>query len=820
MKHLNTLLARIGPAAVLFAILAASLSTVHGAAPATGDAALQPLDPAGGRRVPGYVLARIPDPAAASPAGYRAERIFGDWYKLYPGGLDAAESVDLDTLLAAAEALPGVAAVEPDIYVSLDGMRVAALAAQLSLTPNDAFYDLQWHMPQVQLEQAWGATTGAVGATGQGVIIAILDSGVSADGEDGFCNGLFAEFNVFTKEAGPGAAHDDNGHGTHVAGTAAGCGDNGVGVVGVAPAARLMAVKVLDDDGIGTFAGVAAGIVWAAGLEVEDAPLNPTPAQVINLSLGDKCSGATYPVCSNAMVNDAIADAVDQDVVIVASAGNNNQMVLGMPGNHPEVIGVGATRYDRGRANYSNRGVAMGLAAPGGQFGQDLNNDGYVDGVMQETYYPGEADSWGYYFWQGTSMASPHVAGAAALLRACVPEADRDDVRDALQQSAEDLGDPGFDPVYGHGFLQIYDALAALAADFGRDPQNGCAPTGQPPPCFPASAAAAGPGVVTLAPPPNCDPDGAAPFTLTQYSYGTELTLTAAADDGSQFDGWDGALRGMTTPISLRVTRPLTIVGEFSTPPLEPQVFLSYKGNVKRGGVTYADEDVLLDDPDNGLSLWFDGSANRLGKGDVDAVALLPDGTVLLSPDGNVKKLPGMGNATVDDSDIVRYHPATGLYSWYFDGSDMELTTAAEDIDGLAVLPDGRLLISTVGAYKTAWVSGGGDDILVYEGPLGSDKTVGTLELYFDSSDLAPKLKKIGGVAYSPAPPGLGTLYLVSDTNVTIGGLAVTKGDVFRCEIETRGADSSCRSLDILWRGGDNGIPAKAALDAVDVVFP
>src|SRR5690606_34351766 len=260
-----------------------------------------------------------------------------------------------------------------------------------------------------------------------------------------------------------------------------------------------------------------------------------------------------------------------------------------------------------------------------------------------------------YFSFQGTSMAAPHVAGAAALLRACVPEADRDAVRAALESYALDLGAPGYDTTYGHGFLQIYDALAGLAYAFGRDPAGVRAPTGERPRCVALALPVDGPGSVGVEPPPNCDPDGGEPAEPTAYTFGTSLTLSAAPDDGYVLAGWGGDLSGAATPQTLRATRALTVTATFAAPPPVPRVAVSLKTDgAAAGGPAYADEDVVLDDPDAGLSLLFDGSAHGLERKDVDALARMPNGALLLSLDGAAKDLPGLAGATIDDSDIIR----------------------------------------------------------------------------------------------------------------------------------------------------------------------
>ncbi|MBP6787961.1 MAG: S8 family serine peptidase, partial [Candidatus Promineofilum sp.] len=612
-------------------------------------------------RLSSHVLVELAtDPASAGLSG-RVDPIFGRWYRLYP-----APAQSIDSLLAVEAANPAVLRAEPDYLLTADA------------APDDPLYLRQWHMPQVQVEEAWGVTTG------DGVVVAVLDSGVDPHGADGFCHPLYAEYNVVGNATGPGAALDDYNHGTHVAGTVAGCAGNATGVVGLAYDANIMAVKVLTN-GTGSNADVAEGIVWAAD----------HGAQVINMSLGSGCSSA-WPACSVGVVNAAIDYAAAHDIVIVVSAGNHNRATLGFPGNHPEVIGVMATRYNQTRASYSNYGPAVDMAAPGGQSSQDQNQDGFPDGVLQETFVRSSSPhNWQYSYFQGTSMAAPHVTGAAVLLRACAPEADRDEVRAALEGYALDLGQPGFDNTYGHGFLQTYDALAGLAYGTGRDPADHCAPTAEPPPCFSVSAVADGPGVVNVAPPPNCDPDGGDPAEPTAYHFGTVLTFSADPDPGNVFTGWSGDLSGDSPAQPLRVTRDLAVTAGFAPPPPEPTVAFSLKANGTAAGLAFADEDVLLDEPGQALARLFKGADHGLAEKDIDALAILGDGSLLISLDGPANSLPGLMGIKIDDSDIVRYAPSTGLYGWYFDGSDVGLTTAAEDIDAIALLPDGRLLLST-----------------------------------------------------------------------------------------------------------------------------
>ncbi|MCK4644614.1 MAG: S8 family serine peptidase [Candidatus Aminicenantes bacterium] len=313
--------------------------------------------------------------------------------------------------------------------------------------PDDPYYSDQWHLDNpdyggINMEAAWGISTGS------GVKVAVIDTGVAYEDYDGFLQApdlantsFVAGYDFVNGDPHP---NDDDGHGTHVTGTIAQSTHNGIGVAGVAYNCSIMPIKVLDNFGEGTYANVADGIYFAAN----------NGAQVINMSLGGGYDSET--------LEEAVAYAYGKGVTIVASSGNDGVDSLDYPAAYDAyVIAVGATRYDEAIAYYSNYGVGLDIVAPGGDLTADQNGDGYGDGVLQQTFGYGDPTDFGYWFYHGTSMASPHVAGVAALVIAngvTGPDA----VREVLQSTADDLGPNGWDETYGWGLL---NAAAALTAE-------------------------------------------------------------------------------------------------------------------------------------------------------------------------------------------------------------------------------------------------------------------------------------------------------------------------------------------------------------------
>lgn len=335
--------------------------------------------------------------------------------------LDVVAVDDVDAAIAEYQARPEVK------YVEINGQVTASAV-------NDPLYDLQWH-----LQSKSGANKGTANvapawsrASGKGVTVAVVDTGVRRDGNDLASSRITAGYDFVNDDSDPDDDHG-SGHGTHIAGTIAQSTDNDKGAAGVAPRAKIMPVKVLNSAGVGSYSDVIDGIIYAVD----------HGADVLNLSL----SGNTY---SQALC-DAVADAADE-AVVVAATGNEGVTSVSYPAACDEAVGVGAVRYDGTLAPYSNSGDEVDLVAPGGDSSRDQNGDGYEDSILQQTRNGG---TWGYWWFEGTSMAAAHVSGVAALVLDVEPDAN---VPKILKSTARDAGAADR---YGAG---IVDAAAAVDA--------------------------------------------------------------------------------------------------------------------------------------------------------------------------------------------------------------------------------------------------------------------------------------------------------------------------------------------------------------------
>jgi serine protease len=307
------------------------------------------------------------------------------------------------------------------LSVELDGTVTTADAP----TGDDPYRAGQWDLGAMRTPEAWRRSTGA------GVTVAVVDTGVDSAHPD-LAGQVLPGADLITGAEGP--VTDPNGHGTHVAGIIAAAAGNGEGIAGVAPGARILPIRVLGANGSGYLSDAANGIVYAA----------EHGADVINLSISSTTS-------IDAMTN-AIAYARSRGVVVVAAAGNmrGSGSPASYPAADPGVLAVAATDSADRIAPYSNAGDYVDVAAPG-------------SAVLST--FPG-----GYRTLSGTSMAAPHVAALAALVRAADRALTPDQVEQVLESSAVDLGAPGRDDDHGYGRVDAAAALASLSAPDEPEP--------------------------------------------------------------------------------------------------------------------------------------------------------------------------------------------------------------------------------------------------------------------------------------------------------------------------------------------------------------
>jgi hypothetical protein len=403
--------------------------------------------PFAARATQAVLAARFPRRAARAMPGTPAlERIFV---------LELASDLDVEQAAREYAQLPGVVWAEPD--------RIAHAV----LLPNDPFFassgswgqpyrDL-WGLLIIGAPSAWDVTRGA------GVLVAISDTGVDAahpdlaarmwtnpgevpgNGIDDDGNGFIDDIHGWDAVHEDGDAFDDNGHGTHVAGTVAAAGNNALGVVGVAWEASVMAVKGLGAGGSGSHLDLAEGIVYAVD----------NGADVINASWGG---------FGSQLMTDTVAAAHAAGVIFVAAAGNGaSDVATFSPANIHEAIAVAASDHTDQLAGFSNFGTKIDVAAPGGGDAAppaDQPSRSILSLRSSGSQFSSSLNVSSLYTrLSGTSMAAPHVSGAAALILAAHPEFNPEQVRQALRVSADDIAAPGFDVDSGHGRLNVDRAV-------------------------------------------------------------------------------------------------------------------------------------------------------------------------------------------------------------------------------------------------------------------------------------------------------------------------------------------------------------------------
>jgi len=391
-------------------------------------------------------------------------------------------SLGLPVSRAEAQRMSAALSAQPDIAYAEPDIRLFPTA-----TPNDTRYNEQWHyfesLAGIELPDAWDLGTGS-----SDIVVAVLDTGITShtDLQGRYAGGydFISDYRIGNDGNGRDSNPSDPGdwitwwesywgffggcpvsnsswHGTHVAGTIGAKSNNSTGVAGANWVSMIQPIRVLGKCG-GYTSDIADGVRWAAGWPVSGAPVNPNPARVLNLSLGGSGS------CGTTMQN-AINDAVSAGAVVVVAAGNSNTNAANAtPANCQNVITVAATDRGGNRAYYSNYGSTVEISAPGGETNQSSGN-GILSTLNTGNTSPGRDT---YAFYQGTSMATPHVAGVASLILSQNPSLTPPEVLQIIQDTAKPF--PGGSSCNtancGGGIIDAYAAVMAATANPNSPP--------------------------------------------------------------------------------------------------------------------------------------------------------------------------------------------------------------------------------------------------------------------------------------------------------------------------------------------------------------
>ncbi|HLC47488.1 MAG TPA: S8 family serine peptidase, partial [Candidatus Norongarragalinales archaeon] len=508
---------------------------------------------------------------------------------------------------------------------------------------------LSQSVPKIRADQVH-----ASGGTGAGVKVCIVDTGV--DDSHPAISALVAEYDFVNGDAD---AMDDNGHGTHVSGIVA---STDSAYKGVAPGASLMAAKVLDSAGSGWTSDVISGIEWCVS----------NGADIISMSLG---AGAYTGTCDSLAISQASNNAADQGVVVLAATGNNGYInAVSAPSCASKVIAVGAVDKNDGRTPYSNEGPQLDLVAPGSN--------------IVSTYLGG-----GFVSLTGTSMATPHASGAAALLLGRNPALTPAEVKNTLQSTAVDLGAAGFDTIYGYGRVDAYAAYQSIA---GEPPAN------QPP------VANAGPDQAVMDSDNNgfetallngsasYDPDG----TIVNYEWLEGLTVLG-----------NGVL--LAYNFSIGAHNVTLVVTDDSNATSSDGVIIAINPFSNQPPVANAGSDKVVTDSDG-----------------TSAESVTLDGSASYDPDGAIVNYEWKDGSTVLGTSAILISSFTiGMHNVILSVTDNEGATASDEV--LVTVNANSPPVANAGPDKNAYVG----DAIGFDGSTSTDSDGSLVSYGWDFGD-------------------------------------------------------------------------------------
>lgn len=418
------------------------------------------------RLLPTAALAAL---ALAAPSGAAATpHVPGEVIVHYKDGATQVQTgQEVATKIESLKQDPRVATAVPNLIAHIAGVPAGKSGVPVrksAFFPNDPGFRLQWNFNgpnSIDTPDAWDVARARRHPGGKGTIVAVLDTGVAYQRYKRFrrapdLNRFVRGYDFVSNDSHP---NDENGHGTHVAGTIAESTNNANGSAGIAYNAKIMPVRVLDSQGEGDTIAISKGIRYAA----------KHGADVINMSLEFSSSTRASQIPD---IMSALRYARSKGSLVVAAAGNASDSVVAYPARAKYVVAVAATTERGCQADYSDSGTDVDIAAPGGGV-DSANNDTPYDAsvcrpdlpgkfIYQQTFTRNSATFGLPNGYEGTSMAAPHVSGVAALLigsgrigKNPTPGA----VERHLEGTATDVGAPGFDLRYGHGLLNAFSAL-------------------------------------------------------------------------------------------------------------------------------------------------------------------------------------------------------------------------------------------------------------------------------------------------------------------------------------------------------------------------